>query len=215
MKTFEIKVKKRVATGKGSTRVLRKNDNVPCVMYGGENQFHFYTHENSFIKLVYTPEVHIVEIDIEGDKHKAVIQDIQFHPVSDKIQHIDFIEVFEDNPVTVNIPIKLTGSSIGIKNGGKLRQKRRTLKIKGLVKHLPDILPLDISDVDVGDVIKVGDLVYDHLELLDPHRSMVVSVISSRLAMKSLIIEEAPVAGETDEEAAESPENAEESEAKE
>ena len=215
MKTFEIKVKKRETTRKGSARQLRKDENVLCVMYGGENLYHFYAHENFFTKLIYTPNVHIVEIDIEGDKHKAVIQDIQFHPVSDKILHIDFVEVFDDRPVVVNIPVQLTGSSIGIKNGGKLRQKRRTLRVKGLLKHLPDYLPLDITNVDVADVIKVGDLDFPHLELLDPHRSMIVSVISSRLAMKSLIIEEAPSAAVPEEEAEEGEDKAEHSEGKE
>ena len=191
MKTFKIKVNKRENIGKSSSKKLRNQQNVPCVMYGGDQVFHFYAHENSFSKMVYTNEVFIIEVDMEGDIHKGVIQDIQFHPVTDKIQHIDFVEIFDNKPVVVNIPVELTGSSIGIKNGGKLRQKRRTLKVKGLIKDLPDQLKIDITNVDVADVIKIGDLKYDNLEILDPHRSMVVSVISSRVAMKSATMAEA------------------------
>lgn len=194
MKKFEVPVKKREETGKGLSRQLRKDNNVPCVMYGGEKLYHFYAHENLFKKMIYTPETHIIEIDMEGEKHLAVAQEIQFHPVTDKIQHIDFVEVFTDKPVIISIPVELTGSSIGIKNGGKLRLKRRTLKVKGLLDHLPDRLKIDMTNVDISDVIKVGDLKYNHLEMLDPHRSMVVSVISSRLAMKSVAMEEEPAA---------------------
>jgi len=207
MKTFNIEVKKRENTGKASSRRLRAEENVPCVMYGGDKIFHFYAHENSFRKMIYTNEVFIIDLDIEGDKHKAVIHEIQFHPVTDKINHIDFIEVFEDKPVNVHIPVELSGSSVGIKNGGKLRQKRRALKVRGLIKHLPSKLNIDITDIDIGHVVKVGDLSYDNLELLDPHRSMVVSVISSRVALKSATMAEAE---EAVPEVAEVPETTEE-----
>ena len=185
-------------------------------MYGGDSIYHFYAHENAFKKMIYTHDVYLILINIEGEKHKAVVQDIQFHPVTDKIQHIDFVEVFDDKPVVVNIPVELTGSSIGIKNGGKLRHKRRTLKVKGLVEHLPGRLNIDITDVDISHVVKVGDLKYDNLQLLDPHRSMVLSVISSRLAMKSMITEEPAAAEEAvvTEEGAEDTEQAAEKENK-
>jgi len=210
MKTFNINVKKREVTGKASTRRLRAEENVPCVMYGGDKIFHFYANENSFRKMVYTNEVFIIEVNIEGEKHKAVIQEIQFHPVTDKIQHIDFVEVFDDRAVTVNIPVQLTGSSIGIKNGGKLRQKRRTLKVKALIKDLPDKLDIDITNVDIGNVVKVGDLDYNKLELLDPHRSMVVSVISSRVALRSATMAEAEEVAPVEEVAEEEEAEAEE-----
>lgn len=203
MKTFKIEVKKRANTGKVSSRKLRKEDNVPCVMYGGDKTYHFYAHENSFAKLIYTDKVFIIEFDIEGEKHKGVIQDIQFHPVTDKIQHIDFVEVFDDKPVIVNIPLELSGSSIGIRNGGRLRQKRRSLKVKGLIEYLPDSLKIDITNVDIGHVVKVGDLHYDNLDLLDPHRSMVISVVSSRVALKSVTMAEEELPAEGEEEQAE------------
>jgi large subunit ribosomal protein L25 len=190
MKSLEIAVKKRVGVGKADTKKLRKENNVPCVMYGGDHLHHFYAHENSFRKLVYTHRAHLIDLDIEGEKHLATLHDIQFHPVTDKIIHIDFMEIFEDKPVVMDIPIDLVGSSIGVKNGGKLRQKRRTLKVKGLTKDLPDHLEVDISLIDIGHGIKVGELSYPDLKLLDPASSMVVAVISSRLAAKGMEIPE-------------------------
>ncbi len=196
MKTLEIAVKKRTVVGKTDTKKLRNEDKVPCVLYGGDHIYHFYAHENSFRKLVYTHRAHLVGLDIEGEKHVAILQEIQFHPVSDKINHIDFVEVFDDKPVIMNIPIDLIGSSIGVKNGGKIRQKRRSLKVKGLAKDLPDHLEVDISLIDIGHGIKVGELDYPNLKLLDPHSSMVVAVISSRLAAKGMEIPEDIAAAE-------------------
>ncbi len=186
MKTIEITVKKREKTGKTDTRELRKQDMVPCVLYGGKDVLHFYAHKNEFRKLVYTPDALIVHLDIEGEKHEAIMQALQFHPVSDNLNHIDFIEVDESKPVVINIPIVLTGNCIGIKNGGKLREKRRSLKVRGLVKNLPETLEVDLTKVDVGHVVKVEDLSYPNIELLDQARSMVVSVLSSRVAAKGM-----------------------------
>lgn len=190
MKKVKVNVQKREKLGKSETRRLRNEEMVPCVMYGGKENYHFYAHHNVFNKLVFTPDVHLLEIDIDGDLHKAIIQEVQFHPVTDRIIHIDFIEVYEDKPVIATIPIELTGSSVGVRNGGKMRQRRRYLKVRGLVKDLPEKLEVDISNIDIGQVIKIGELNYPDLEILDPHRSMIVSVVSSRVAMKGMIIEE-------------------------
>jgi large subunit ribosomal protein L25 len=182
MKTIAISAERRTELGKKSTRDLRNNDHVPCVMYGGAEVLHFHAHENDFRQLVYTPSAFIVEVDLDGKKHKAVLQELQFHPVTDKLFHLDFVEVFDDKPVTVEIPIKLEGAAIGLKDGGKPRQRRRVLKVRGLVEHLPDVLEIDITDVAIGDVIKIGDLSYDNLEVLDPSRSMIFAVVSSRIS---------------------------------
>jgi large subunit ribosomal protein L25 len=200
MKKISISVKKRKEIGKKATKELRKESLVPCVMYGGPEVLHFYAHQNEFLNLVFTPNIYIVEIDIEGEKHQAITQDLQFHPVTDKIQHIDFVEIFDDKPVIVSIPIQLTGSAIGIKEGGKPRQKRRSLRVKGLPVHLPDRLEIDITNVNIGDVVKVGDLSYPNLEILDPARSMVYAIVSSRIAMAAMTIEDTTPA-EGDEEA--------------
>ena len=182
MKTIKISAEKRSELGKKSTRDLRKNDHVPCVMYGGAEVIHFHAHENDFRNLVYSPNAYLVEVNLEGKTHKAVMKELQFHPVTDKLNHIDFVEVFDDKPVTMEIPIKLTGAAIGLKDGGKPRQRRRVLKVRGLIEHLPDALDIDITDVRIGDVIKIGDLSYDQLEILDPARSMIFAVVSSRIS---------------------------------
>ena len=195
MKTFDISVKKRSELGKKSTKKLRDEGNVPCVMYGGGETLHFYAHENSFRNLIYTHHVHAINFDIDGKVHKAILKEIQFHPVTDKILHIDFIEVSNTKPATVNIPIELVGNSEGIRNGGKLRQRRRLLKVKGLVTNMPDVLEIDITELNIGDSFKVRDLKYNDLELLDPPQSMIVGVISSRIAAKGMtVVTEAPEA---------------------
>ena len=186
MKTLEIKGSLRQSLGKKESRDLRNQGHVPCVMYGGEKNIHFSAHENQFKKLVYTPDVFLVKLDVDGQSFDAVMQDIQFHPVNDSIIHIDFVQVFGDRKVTVNLPVRLTGSSVGIRAGGKLRQRRRYLKVNGLIKDMPDRLEIDLTDLDIGDSLKIGDLDYDNLEILDPPRAMVVGVVSSRLVAKGL-----------------------------
>ena len=215
MKTMSISAKKRNEVGKKSTRELRKEGMVPCVMYGGDNVIHFYADEKDFTRLIHTADVYLINLDIEGNRHKAILQAKQFHPVTDSLLHVDFVEVFEDRPLIVRLPIKLTGSSIGVMNGGKLRQRRRLLKVRGLLKHLPEFLEIDMTNVDIGDVIKIGDLSFENLEILDPFRSMIFSVVSSRVAMKGMEIVEPEVVEAEVEEGAEEEEKAEDDEDKE
>lgn len=184
MKTYSIEAKKRTDLGKKSSKSLRTQEQVPCVMYGGEQVVHFYVHENQFKNLVYTNQVYLVEINLEGSKLKGILKDIQFHPVTDKIIHVDFVEVKDNVPAVVSLPIVLTGTSKGVLAGGKLRQRRRYLKVQGLVKNLPDSLTVDITELNIGNVRKVSELSYPNIELLDPAQAMVVGVISSRLAAK-------------------------------
>jgi large subunit ribosomal protein L25 len=185
MNTIEIKGFFRTELGKKSSKALRKTGNVPCVIYGKESNIHFHAHENSFKNLVYTPEAHLVELNIEDKVYKAVLKDMQFHPVNDRILHADFIEVFENKRVTINIPIKVTGDSVGVIAGGKLSIKRRTLKVKGLAPDLPQYLPIDITNLKIHEGLKVGDLSYDKIELLDPKKSMVLTIATSRVAQKT------------------------------
>ena len=203
MKTIQIKAHLREETGKKNTKKLRKEDNVPCVMYGGDEIVHFYAHENNFKDIIYTPDVYIVKFDLDGRKIDGILQEVQFHPVTDRINHIDFVQVFEDKPVIMNIPIKATGESIGLKAGGKPSMKRRSLKVKGLIKNLPDKMEIDITDLAIGQSIKVHQLSYENLELLDPQRAMVIAVISSRMAIKDLIEAGEEEEGAEGEEAAE------------
>ncbi|MCJ7447506.1 MAG: 50S ribosomal protein L25/general stress protein Ctc [Bacteroidales bacterium] len=184
MKTIEIKGEPRKELGKKNTKLIRKEGNVPCVIYGKEKNIHFHAHENSFKNLVYTHEAHLVKIDLEGKEYKAVLQDIQFHPVSDKILHADFIEIFDNKPVTINVPVTVTGESVGVKAGGKLIVKKRNLKVKGLANDLPEFLTVDVTDVKLHHSIKVGDLSFDKIELLDPKITTVLSIATSRVIQK-------------------------------
>jgi large subunit ribosomal protein L25 len=185
MKTIEIKGLFRTELGKKSSKELRKIGNVPCVIYGKEKNIHFHAHELAFKNLIYTPEAHLVNLNIENQVHKAVIKDVQYHPVSDKILHADFIEVFEDKPVTISIPIKVSGDSVGVIAGGKLTIKKRTLKVKGLPNDLPEFLPIDITNLKIDESVKVGDLSYDKIELLDMKKLMVLTIATSRVAQKT------------------------------
>ena len=184
MKTIEIKGSLRTELGKKSSKKVRKEGNVPCVIYGKEQNVHFHAHENTFKNLIYTPDAHLVNLDLEGKEYKVVLQDVQFHPVSDKITHIDFIEVIDDRPLVVSLPIKVTGDSVGVKAGGKLRIKKRHLKVRGYVNDIPEHLLIDITDVKIHHSVKVGDLSYDKIELIDPKITTVLSVATSRVVTK-------------------------------
>ncbi len=184
MKTIEIKGSPRTELGKKSSKQVRKEGNVPCVIYGKDQNIHFFAHENSFKNLIYTPDAHIVHLDLEGKAYSVVLQDIQFHPVSDKILHIDFIEINESKPIIISLPVKITGDSVGVKAGGKLRIKKRSLKVRGLAGVIPEFLMVDITDVKIHHSVKVGDLAYDNIELIDPKITTVLSVATSRVVQK-------------------------------
>ncbi|MAR40465.1 MAG: 50S ribosomal protein L25/general stress protein Ctc [Flavobacteriales bacterium] len=201
MKSLAISVKSRENVGKSNTRALRNQGNVPCVLYGGEKQVCFYAHENDFRKLVYTPDVFIVELNIDGEIKKAIMQDIQFHPVTDKILHIDFLEVFNDKKVTVSIPVVLHGLAIGVRNGGNLMFRRRKIITRGLVENLPDVIEINIDDINIGQFIYIKDIEVEGCEFLAPASSVVVGVKTSRAAIEEETEEEE---GEEGEEGAES-----------
>jgi len=183
MKTLAISVKQRENVGKTSTRALRNQGKVPCVLYGGEKQVTFHAHENDFRKLVYTPDVFIVELDIDGSKVKAIMQDIQFHPVTDKILHIDFLEISDDKAITVSIPVILNGLAIGVRDGGNLMFRRRKIITKGLSANLPNAIEINIEDVKIGQFIYIKDLNIEGCEFLAPPSSVVVGVKMSRGAV--------------------------------
>jgi large subunit ribosomal protein L25 len=185
MKTIEIKGSFRTELGKKSSKEIRKTGNVPCVIYGKEKNIHFYAHENSFKNLVYTPEAHLVKLSIDDKEYNVVLKDMQFHPVKDNILHADFIEIFDNKPVVINIPIKVTGDSVGVIAGGKLSIKRRSLRVKGFAKDLPEVLPIDITELKIHEGVKVGELSFDKIELLDPKKSMVLTIATSRVAQKT------------------------------
>ena len=158
MKTLEIIGFKRANLGKKEAKRLRAEGNVPCVVYGGKEEVHFYSPMILFRDLVYTPDAHMVELNVEGEKRKCILQDIQFHPVSEIILHADFLELHSDKEVKMEIPVKLEGNPIGLQKGGKLESKLRKLTIKALPDNMPDYISIQVEKLDVGKSIKVGDL---------------------------------------------------------
>lgn len=185
MKTFDLKGNKRTEVGKKAAKALRKSELVPCVMYGGKENLHFAVVAKEFQNLVYSPSVYIVNLDVDGKKHQAIMQNIQFHPVSDEIEHVDFLEISDDKPISIQIPVKLQGNSEGVKQGGKLMLKMRKLRVKGLPVNLPDTLNVDITNLALGKSIKVGELSFDNLELLEAKNAVVTTVRLTRSAMSA------------------------------
>ena len=185
MKTIEIKGSPRTDLGKKGSKQIRKEGGVPCVIYGKDGNIHFHAPELSFKNLVYTHEAHLLKIFVDDKLYNAVLKDIQFHPVSDRILHIDFVQISEDKPVIINIPVKVTGTSAGVLAGGKLVTKKRSLKVKGFPKDLPEELSVDITELKIHQSVKVGDLSFDKIELLDLKKDMVVGVATSRVAQKT------------------------------
>ncbi|HMB64859.1 MAG TPA: 50S ribosomal protein L25/general stress protein Ctc [Eudoraea sp.] len=191
MKSITIKGSERESVGKKATKALRNAGKVPCVVYGGDKPIHFSANELAFKKLVYTPKAHTVKVDLDGDsKIKAVMQDIQFHPVTDKILHIDFYQLFDDKPVTMDIPVRLHGNSPGVRNGGRLLFRKRKLAIKALPDNLPDFFDIDISTLKIGDNITVESLLNDDFTILHPDTTVVVQVKTQRAAIVEEVEEE-------------------------
>jgi len=185
MKSITIKGSQRESVGKVSTKALRNAGKVPCVLYGGEKPLHFSAAELSFKKLVYTPNAFTAVIELEGgETFKAVLQDIQFHPVTDKILHIDFYQLFADKAVTMKIPVRLEGNSPGVRNGGRLLFRKRKLSIKALPDLLPDFITIDISKLKIGNTIAVETLLSDDYTILHPDSTAVVQVKASRNAVE-------------------------------
>ena len=186
MKSLTIKGSKRESVGKKATKALRNAGRVPCVLYGGDEPMHFSADEREFKNLVYTPETHTVVIELEdGSKHEAIMQDIQFHPVTDKILHIDFYRLFPDKEVTVSVPVKTEGVAPGIIKGGALSKVLKKLKVRAIPAKLPDAVVVDISKLDIGDKVYVSELRNDQYKLLHPDNVVVVQVKMSRAAMKA------------------------------
>ena len=184
MKSITIKGSKRESVGKVATKALRNAGKVPCVLYGGDNVLHFSAEELPLSKLVYTPSVFTAKIELEnGEVFNAILQDIQFHPVSDKILHIDFYQLFSDKEITMEIPVTLVGTAPGIINGGNLRFPYRKLKVRALPDNLPDFINADVSKLNIGDKLYVTELTNDKYSILHPDNTVVAQVRISRLSI--------------------------------
>ncbi|MDC7996556.1 50S ribosomal protein L25/general stress protein Ctc [Gilvibacter sediminis] len=184
MKSITINGSQRESVGKVSTKALRNAGKVPCVVYGGETPIHFSAPELAFKNLVYTPDVHTVVIELEdGTSINAILQDIQFHPVTDRILHIDFYQIFDDKEITMNIPVRLVGNSRGVRNGGVLRFVNRKLRVKAVPANLPDYIEADITELRIGNKLYVTTLTNDAYTIMHPDNTVVVQVRTSRNAV--------------------------------
>ncbi len=205
MKTITIKGSQRESVGKVATKALRNAGKVPCVLYGGDKALHFSADEISFKNLVYTPNVYTATIEIEGTKYHAILQDIQFHPVTDKILHVDFYQLFDDKLVTMNIPVRLVGNAPGVLNGGSLRFPMRKLHVRALPADLPDFINADISKLRIGSKLYTTELESEKFTILHPENTVVVQVRTARAAIDDELAEEEGEEG-TEEGAAEATE---------
>ena len=182
MKTFELKGTVRTDLGKKATKAERVSENVPCVLYGGAENTHFTTTVSDIRKMIYSPEVFVVNLDIDGKTTKAIMKALQFHPVTDKVLHIDFLQVSEDKPVVVELPVKLEGLAEGVKAWGKLALEMRKLKVKGLYPQIPENIVIDVTALGLGKSIQVAKVSVENLEILNAKNAVVAQVKLTRAA---------------------------------
>lgn len=211
MKKAQLSGSARTNVGKKDAKALRNADRVPCVLYGGGDQIHFSVRAIDMYKLIYSPDVYQVELDIDGGrKTTAIIKDKQMHPVTDMPMHVDFLELNAATPVKVSLPLRTVGSAIGVMNGGKLRQPYRSLRVVGLPSELPEAITLDIAKLRIGQAIRISNIEIPGVTFLEPSNAVVVSVKMARGAVAAAEEEEeteetaeAPAAEATEEAAAE------------
>lgn len=182
MQVFNLKGEVRSDLGKKATKAVRNEEKVPCVLYGGEANVHFAVKDRDLKKLLYTPNVYLVNLDLDGKSYDAVMRDIQFHPVTDKVLHIDFYQTAEDKPVVIEVPVKTTGHAAGVQAGGKLAIITRKLKVKALPKDMPDEVVVDVTSLGVGKAIKVQDIHVEGVELMNAKSVVVAQVKLTRAA---------------------------------
>ncbi len=184
MKSVAISGSIRSNVGKKDAKALRVSGLVPCILYGGTEQVSFAVAERAFKPLVYTPDVHVVELDLGGKKYNAVMRELQLHPVTDKILHVDFLEVATGKAVTMELPVKFEGTAPGVRNGGKLLRKMRKIAVRGPVEQIPDAITLDVSKMEIGDAIRIVDITIPGMTLLDKPNNTVVTVRVTRNAVE-------------------------------
>ena len=184
MKSITINGSQRESVGKSATKALRNAGQVPCVIYGGDKPLHFSAPELAFSKLVYTPNAHTVVIALDnGETYNAIMQDIQFHPVTDRILHVDFYQIFENKEITMEIPVQIVGTSKGVLNGGVLRRPYRKLRVKAIPSKLPDFIEVDITPLKIGSKLYITELENEDYLFLHPDNTVVCQVRRSRASM--------------------------------
>ncbi len=184
MKTFDLKgtLRSQEDLGKKGVKAIRANASVPCVLYGGAENVNFQVTVADVRKLIYTPEIFLVNLTIDGKSYKAILKELQFHPVKDNVLHIDFLEVFEDKDIVMSVPVKLEGLAEGVRMGGKLSQELRKLKVKGNYKNIPEVLTVNVENLGLGKTIQVGALSFDNLTILNSVNNVVAAVKLTRAA---------------------------------
>ncbi len=189
----------RTSVGKKDAKQLRSQGKVPCVLYGGTEQVSFSVDEKQFKPLVYTPEVHTVELDVNGTKYKAILQDLQTHPVTDKIIHADFVQIVPGKSVTLSLPVKTTGTAPGVKEGGKLLKKLRRVNVKGPIEKIPESITIEIGSMNIGDTVRVSDMNIEGLTFLNPENATIVTCQVTRNVVEEPTAAKvaAPAAGAT------------------
>jgi len=180
MKSVQIKAEVRTQTGRRNAVDLRRAGRVPAVVYGGNEVLHLNVDEREVNSLLYTPEVMIAEIEAGGKTVRAIVQDAQFNPVTDRTAHVDFIEVTEDKPIKVSLPVRVIGNSVGVRAGGKLKTILRKLKVKGLASNLPDFIDVDVTDVNIGQTFRVRQVSIEGVEFLDAPENVICTVAATR-----------------------------------
>ncbi len=172
----------REGVGKKDAKKIRKDGGVPCVIYGGKEQVHFFTDSKSFLKVVYTPEVCFIHIEIGDKTYETILQDMQFHPVTDNIYHADFMEFVAGKPIIMNVPIRISGTAPGVLKGGKIVQKFRKLKIKALPAQMPEFIDVSIEGLEIGQSVKVVDIKGDNYTVLDNKNNTIIGISITRAA---------------------------------
>lgn len=180
MLTIELAGQSRTNLGKKESKALRASELIPCVLYGTGENVNFTVDAKSFNKVIVTPNVYIVLLNIDGKVRKAIVKEVQFHPVTDAVMHVDFLEIVDKKPFTIKLPIKIEGHSEGVKQGGKLKVKMRKMKVSGLEKDMPSELVIDITSLGIGQSIKLSSLSFKGLTIEEPKTSVVCSVLASR-----------------------------------
>lgn len=194
MKTVTLSGSPRASVGKTDATMLRNSGRVPCVIYGAGEQIHFSADERHFKNIIFTPETNLVEVDVNGKKYKTVLQEAQYHKINDKLIHADFLQVSEDKPITVQLPVKAIGQAQGVKDGGKMTIKLRKVKVKGLVSKLPDSLDLNIEKLTIGKSISAGDIHVDGITILHPKNIAIISVQTTRAVVAEEVAPKATTA---------------------
>ena len=187
MKKVSLSGSLRENVGKKDAKMHRKAFQVPCVVYGGKEQIHFVADEKMLMKIMHTPVAHIFELNVGGKKHSTIVQDVQYHPVTDRMLHVDFMEIIPEKPVIIGVPIKVSGTAPGVLRGGKLIKKMRKLVIKALVQNLPDEINVSIDGLEIGDSVKVSNMTLENVTFLDPASSVIVGVRTARAVVEEVL----------------------------